>query len=157
MYLEPFHHCCGVGELGEISEAENPQEVILYVKRMKPRQFAQIVFVQAQSREAEKPEKEEYPPKPLLKDFPASQGYTREDYDDAIIQWNETKEDYDTDFELAMDDWQSDSRPYGQELADYIEAKGLGSVVASDEQVNPSSGNTLTTFVWTPNWKKLRK
>lgn len=44
---------------------------------------------------------------------------------------------------------------YGQALADYITANGLGTVSASQPAKN-HSGNMLQVWLWAPNWTKMK-
>ncbi len=47
-------------------------------------------------------------------------------------------------------------RTYGENLAAYIEANNLGTIIRSPGRVNPNSGNNLIVFLWTLNQKNLK-
>lgn len=41
-------------------------------------------------------------------------------------------------------------------LAAFIKANKLGSIGKTDRRINPSSGNTLTAYIWGVDWKALK-
>lgn len=48
------------------------------------------------------------------------------------------------------------SSPYGDALASYIQAEGLGTVRTSNQKINPNSNNYVKVYVWEINQEAWR-
>lgn len=44
-----------------------------------------------------------------------------------------------------------------QKIVDYIHVNNLGTVVVSDEEINPNSGNRIKMYTWKVNWATLEE